>query len=198
MAANRMPGARAAPFYEIACGPRLGRYFGLSAVPFLATPEQAPHFAVTRLSGRGGLRPRRWIPAEPACLVILQLIPARFQTRHTGRDMERHECGAGSIGLEMLDDALLLSFRGVFDCLSFYIQHRFLDEAVHALGLAGVSDLRCRHGTQDDVLWSIGQALLPLLAVPERASPAFIDHISRAIYLYLLHTYGGSRSAFLS
>lgn len=185
------PGAHAAPFYEAAFGPRLGRCLGLSAVPFLATPEDAPYFAVTRLSATAHVRRRRWIQAEPAYLVFLQLIPARMLTQRPGQAAKGHECDAGTIGLEVLDEALFLSFHGSFECLSFYIKRRLLDY----VGAAGIGKPCCRHGTPDRVLRAMGQALLPLLAEPERASPLFLEYVSKAVCLYLAHEYCGGRSS---
>lgn len=191
MTESSVPSARAAPFYEAAFGPRLGRCFGLSAVPFLATPEDVPYFAVTRLSATVRMRRRRWIPAEPACLVFLQLIPGRLLTQRPGQAAKRHECDAGSIWLEVLDEALFLSFHGSFDCLSFYIKQRLLDY----VRAAGAGKPCCRHGTPDRVLRAMGQALLPLLAEPERASPLFLEYVSKAVCLYLAHEYCGGRSS---
>ncbi len=192
MATSKMPGARAWPVYEAAFGPRLGQHFGLSAVPFLATPEDAPHFAVTRLCATGHAGPGPWLRAEPACLIFLQLMPARLEIRRAGWDAERHQCGAGSIGVESLDSALSLSFRGPFDCLSFYIQRGFFDNAVYPPDRAAKPG--CHHGTRDDVVPAFGDALLPLLASPERASPVFLDHIARALCLHLVYAYGGRGS----
>ena len=194
MALTRMPGARAAPFYKAAFGPLLGRCFGLAAVPFLATPEAVPYFALTRLSATARLRPRRWLPAQPACLVLLQLVPAQIRLRRPGRVASQHECEADRIGIEMLDESLLLSFPGAFDCLCFYIHRRFLDETASLAGHPGGCTPCCRHNTRDEVLSSIGQAMLPLLATPELASPVFLAHLARSVALRLVRSYHVQRA----
>jgi hypothetical protein len=174
-----------------AFGPRLGVYFGVPCRSYLARPAQAPRFAITRLVGSTNMPNQACrIPPEPSYLVTLYLIPAWLEIGCSGQAPLGHQCSAGSIGIESLATALVVTPRGPLDCLSFYIRQRFFDELAALLGAARSHTLHCVHGTPDRILRDIGMALLPLLDKPEQVAPEFLDHIARATCLHLVHTYG--------
>jgi AraC-like DNA-binding protein len=50
-------------------------------------------------------------------------------------------------------------------------------------------------GTCDPAIAALGNALLPALEQPARASPLFVSHATQALAAHLLHAYGGPATA---
>lgn len=176
-----------------AFGPRLGAYFGVPSVPYLALPTEAPRFAVTRLTGGPSLAGRVCkVPPQPVYLVTLYLIPGWLEVRRSGEETVRFGYNVGSIGIDWLGAELVVMPGGPLDCLSFYIRHNFLAEQASNLSMPRGGVLECTHGTPDPILNDIGMALLPLLEAPDQVTLTFLEHMARATCLHLVHTYGGS------
>lgn len=182
-----------------AYGPWLCAYMGLPGATYLALPADEPRFAVTRLTGDTDLSiPPHEIPPEPAYLVTLNLIPTFLEITPSGQSRHIYGCNAGSIGIDSLRAPLVMRACAPLDCLVFYINSTLLDELATLAGAMSGYVLHCAHDTPDPVLLDIGMALMPLLGMPERTSPEFLDHIARATCLHLLNSYGSAGQGKLS
>lgn len=180
-----------------AFGPGLGACLGLSGTSYLALPEGAPYFAVTRLTGRLSDVPHH-IPPAHAYLITLHLTPAALEIRRQGQAPASYGCHAGSMGIDSLARPLTMTSGVFLDCLIFYVHRRFLEGQAALLRAPRGCILRCSHGTPDRTIQNIGLALLPLLNEPEHAAPEFLAPIARATCLHLLRTYGSVHAKALS
>jgi AraC family transcriptional regulator len=81
------------------------------------------------------------------------------------------------------------------DFLNFYIPGAALMRVAEDADGGRVCGLRFEPGSNpgDDTIRHLGQAILPAVAMPERATALFVDHILHAVCLYMAQTYGGLR-----
>jgi hypothetical protein len=176
-----------------AFGDRLGRYFGLDGAPSLTTPTpQNPQFAVTRLACTlDQLARKQTIPPEDAFILTLHLNRLHhLELWQRGRPISACTCRPGSISIVNLVDELAVYIGGPLDCLSFYIPRLLLDRLTDQAGEPRLKQLRCPPGLPDPIIEQIGAALLPLIDVPDKVAPAFLEHIALATGIHVAHAYG--------
>jgi AraC-like DNA-binding protein len=77
--------------------------------------------------------------------------------------------------------------------LLFYLQRSAMNALTEEAGLSPAGDLRFDPGVgfRDDVLWGLGQTLLPALRAPGEANRLFTDHVALALVSHLVSVYGG-------
>jgi len=130
---------------------------------------------------------------QAAYLVVLQLKPFSDQDLWVdGKPAPHRPFSAGSLIVYDLDRHWVSDLRGSYDCLHFHVPYASLDEAADDLGAQRAGRLVCppHLSVIDPTVHHLGQALLPALAHPERASRLFVDHLALALHAHLAHTYG--------
>ncbi|KVA22917.1 helix-turn-helix domain-containing protein [Burkholderia ubonensis] len=132
---------------------------------------------------------------EDADLVVLQLRPfGEQQLWVDGRPAPFVPYDAGTVTVHDLDRNWVADLQGSFDCLHFHLPRQTLEEVADEIGGRRKPRLFLppHLSVRDPVIHGLGQALLPALAEPERASQLFIDHLVLAFQAHMAHQYGGA------
>ncbi|WP_322084850.1 AraC family transcriptional regulator [Burkholderia sp. BCC1972] len=131
---------------------------------------------------------------EDADLVVLQLHPFGDQDLWLdGRPAPFVPYDAGMVTVHDLDRMWKSNLKGAFDCIHFHLPRQTLEETADEAGGTGRPQLYLppHLSVVDPVIHALGQALLPALAHPDRASQLFIDHVTLAFQTHVAHQYGG-------
>ena len=82
-----------------------------------------------------------------------------------------------------------------FDCLIFIVFRAALHEIADDHGVPRIDNLACERGIEDETVWHLGQALLPVLERPHEVAPLYAGHILLAVNTYFARAFGDVRCA---
>lgn len=179
-------------------GERLGRPFRIDDPATLATRTRGGFpLAVTELrhdaAGFGMSDP---LPRDDAYLVALHVIGVR---RHEvwldGQLAQTQATRSGEVSLYDLQRHPIAGMSDPFHLLAFYMPRGALAEISDDLGRKPMKDFACNSGrsTNDPIVASLGQSLMPFLAAGIATNQLYVDHVFLALRSHLAVTYGGMK-----
>lgn len=172
----------------------LAASFGLSSAPLLVTkPVQDAELSIAHLEC--------FLPPAGSQLVCLPPQNCFFMllylkdTRHCdvgpdGRESAVRHYPEGSICLVDLAEGAAIRLHDTLHALAFLIPYGLLDEVSTFSKAPEAKTLRCLRGQNDDVIWNMGKALLPLFEQHHSQRSCVLGHLAVAICAHLLHTHG--------
>ena len=153
-------------------------------------PFQGAELVVVYLDGRESRERQVELPVESAFFLMLYLVDVEHQDLGpSGAITPFRTYPRGSICLVDLADGASIAIRGAFEALAIVIPHACLEELADAGELAFTGLRTCR-GTEDEVLRSIGAALIGIFDMPSQESKPLLESVGVAITAHLAHHYG--------
>jgi len=136
------------------------------------------------------------IPVEDAFVIAVErhTLPAT-NVWLNGRQKIKDECTEGSFTFVNLNVELAWEMSGDFDSVHMYFPRTALTAISEEIGGPAVESLGLlfEKSTDDAVVRSLSQALLPAFENPERANRLFTDHVGMAVLTHVLQAYGGAQ-----
>ncbi len=175
-----------------AYGAQLGTRFHLSSAPMLAVSTASQvQVAITELRSEGMPDLPLPIPDEEAFSIHLHLRETNKGSLWVrGQLVAEGKLSSGSACIADLEKPPLLYLPEPFDFLQFYIPRGALDGFCYDNRLEPVGHLRWGRKDPDEILHSLGLAVLPALRDPQSSSQLFVDQIGLGILAHAAHRYG--------
>lgn len=172
----------------------LGRLFGLADAPCLHTrPVRDAVFGVTYLDCRVEAHSPRVVtlPKQDCFFLMLYLEDTRHcDLMDDGCEHPLRTYRKGSMCLVDLAEGASIRLYETLQSLAFIIPRALLAEVSEFSSAPAARSLRCLRGTPDDVVFSLGKVLLPLLDQQQFAPSPVLGHVAVAICAHLLHRHG--------
>jgi AraC family transcriptional regulator len=175
-----------------AYGAKLGTRFHLSSAPMLAVSiANQLQVAVTELRSDGMTELPLPIPVEEASSVHLHLRETGNGSLWVRRQLVAEgKLSPGSACICDLERPPVLYLPEPYDFLQFYIPRKALNGFCHDNQLEPIGNLRWGRKDTDEILHSLGLALLPALRNSHFSSQLFVDQIGLGILAHAAHRYG--------
>jgi AraC-like DNA-binding protein len=179
-------------------GERLGSSFRLATAPALVTRTRGGFdLAVTELrydaAGFGMSAP---LAPDDAWLVALNMVGLRRgELWLDGQLTQARPLAQGDLSFCDLQRRPVLGIGEPFHLLAFYVPRGALAEVGDDLGRKSLKDFSCDPSRPigDPIVASLGQSLLPFLAVGVATNQLYVDHVFLALRSHLAVTYGGMK-----
>jgi AraC family transcriptional regulator len=179
-----------------AYGKGLGEHLRLDRVPALVTKTiNKTTVAVTRCRLDAPTHgPTSPIPAEDAYMVVLQTGKRSHRELWLdGKPVRTQPLNPGEVTLHDLRRRPAFKMYTPIDSLNFYVPRRALDSHAEDAGAPKIDELHFTPGAGSDekILATLGQTLLPAFEHPDHVSRLFIEHVTWAFVSQLAHSFGG-------
>lgn len=177
-------------------GERLGNSFRVGKPSALVTRTRGGFpLAVTEIlydaAGFGMSDP---LPPGDAYLVALHLAEVRRnEIWHDGQLSQARPAAPGDLSFYDLQRRPIAGITDPFHLLAFYVPRGALAELSDDLGGKVRSDFECSSSAaaSDPIVASLGQSLMPFLAIGVATNQLYVDHVFLALRSHLAVTYGG-------
>jgi AraC family transcriptional regulator len=133
--------------------------------------------------------------SDRGALIGLSLNKGHSRRIYKGRSSQAYGFAPSSLYLRNFGDEYRAELNGPFDFLLLELSTTFLQETAQENGLRLGGGFTPFAGEEDPVLANLMRAFGPTLARPQEASGLFVEHLSMAIGLHLLHAHGRANAA---
>ncbi len=175
--------------------PTFARRERLTEWGFLSVPKGAPGIWMShhRADAPGREEEPHPLPIAPVYAFALPLRAAVGDAFLDGHHHGRWEMHPGSLRIQDGEESWSMAVNQPFHGIAFYIDKTVLNESSREIG-AGAFEMfdtgSLVHRT-DQVMWNLGQALLPSVRKPTMSDAFFVSSVFLAARLHIVRAYGG-------
>ena len=133
------------------------------------------------------------LPVAPVYAFALPLRAAVGDVFRDGNHYARWKMRPGSLMIHDAEESWSMAVDQPFHAIAFCIEKSVLNECSREMGGDGSEVIDTTSITQrtDQVMWNLGQALLPSIRKPAAANAFFVSSILLAVRLHIMRSYGG-------
>jgi AraC family transcriptional regulator len=179
-----------------AYGKGLGEHLRLDRVPALVTKTiNKTTVAVTRCTLDAPTHgPTSPLPSEDAYMVVLQTGKRSHRELWLdGKPVRTQPLNPGEVALHDLRRRPAFKMYTPINSLNFYVPRQALDACTDGADARKIEALYFTPGAGSDekILAALGQTLLPAFEHPDHVSRLFVEHVTWAFVVQLVHSFGG-------